>query len=78
MATMETITLARRLPPEVETRLAALARKTGRTECIDVREAVLRHIEDLDDEHLARRCLARRAPRVALAALEAPAPYMFG
>jgi len=62
--------LALRLPPEIEKRLAALAKKTGRTKSFYAREAILRHIEDLEDNHLARRRLARRAPRVSLEALE--------
>ena len=62
--------LALRLPPEIEKRLAVLARKTGRTKSFYAREAILRHIEDLEDYHLARRRLARRAPRVPLETLE--------
>ena len=62
--------LALRLPPEIEKRLAVLAKKTGRTKSFYAREAILRHIEDLEDNHLARRRLARRAPRVSLEALE--------
>lgn len=62
--------LALRLPPEIEKRLATLAKKTGRTKSFYAREAILRHIEDLEDNHLARRRLARRAPRVSLEALE--------
>ena len=62
--------LALRLPPEIEKRLDALAKKTGRTKSFYAREAILRHIEDLEDYYLARRRLARRAPRVALETLE--------
>jgi RHH-type transcriptional regulator, rel operon repressor / antitoxin RelB len=62
--------LALRLPPEIERRLAALAKKTGRTKTFYAREAILRHIEDLEDYHLARKRLTRRAPRVSLEALE--------
>ena len=62
--------LALRLPTDIEQRLAALAKKTGRTKSFYAREAILRHIEDLEDHHLARRRLARRAPRVSLEALE--------
>ena len=47
--------LALRLPPEIEARLGALAKKTGRTKSFYAREAILRHIEDLEDFHLARR-----------------------
>ncbi len=62
--------LALRLPPEVEKRLAALAKKTGRTKSFYAREAILRHIEDLEDYHLAQRRLARRGRRVTLEQLE--------
>jgi RHH-type rel operon transcriptional repressor/antitoxin RelB len=62
--------LALRLPVEIEKRLEALAKKTGRTKSFYAREAILRHIEDLEDVHLARRRLARKAPRVSLEALE--------
>jgi RHH-type rel operon transcriptional repressor/antitoxin RelB len=62
--------LALRLPPEIEKRLDLLAKKTGRSKSFYAREAILRHIEDLEDYHLARRRLARRAPRVPLETLE--------
>jgi RHH-type rel operon transcriptional repressor/antitoxin RelB len=62
--------LALRLPPEIEKRLDTLAKKTGRSKSFYAREAILRHIEDLEDYHLARRRLARRAPRVPLEELE--------
>ena len=62
--------LALRLPPKIEKRLEALARKTGRTKSFYAREAILRHIEDLEDYHLARRRLARKAEGVPLEALE--------
>jgi RHH-type transcriptional regulator, rel operon repressor / antitoxin RelB len=62
--------LALRLPPEIDKRLAALAKKTGRTKSFYAREAILRHLEDLEDYHLARRRLARKAERVTLEQLE--------
>ena len=62
--------LALRLPPDVEKRLAALARRTGRTKSFYAREAILRHIEDLEDYHLAQRRLARGGQRVGLDELE--------
>jgi len=62
--------LALRLPPEIEQRLAALAKKTGRSKSYYAREAILRQIEDLEDYYLARRRLARRRPRVTLESLE--------
>jgi RHH-type rel operon transcriptional repressor/antitoxin RelB len=63
--------LALRLPEEIESRLEALARKTGRTKSYYAREAILRHLEDLEDAHLAReRLKKRRRGRVTLEALE--------
>jgi RHH-type rel operon transcriptional repressor/antitoxin RelB len=62
--------LALRLPPKIEKRLDALAKKTGRTKSFYAREAILRHIEDLEDYHLAKRRLARKAKSVPLEDLE--------
>jgi RHH-type rel operon transcriptional repressor/antitoxin RelB len=62
--------LALRLPPAIEKRLDTLARKTGRTKSFYAREAILRHIEDIEDFHLARRRLSRGGRRVSLEALE--------
>ena len=62
--------LALRLPPKIEKRLDALAKKTGRTKSFYAREAILRHIEDLEDFHLTRRRLARKAKSVTLEELE--------
>jgi len=62
--------LALRLPPDIEQRLAALAKKTGRSKSFYAREAILRHIEDIEDYHLARRRLERGGPRVTLEQLE--------
>ena len=62
--------LALRLPPEIEKRLDRLARKTGRTKSFYAREAILRHIEDLEDFHLAERRLRRGGPRLTLEEVE--------
>ncbi len=62
--------LALRLPPGIEKRLTALAKKTGRTKSFYAREAILRHIEDIEDYHLASRRLSRRGKRVTLDQLE--------
>ena len=45
--------LALRLPPELERRLEALAKKTGRTKSYYAREAIVEHIEGLEDTYLA-------------------------
>jgi RHH-type transcriptional regulator, rel operon repressor / antitoxin RelB len=58
--------LALRLPLEIERRLDALAKKTGRSTSYYAREAILRQLEDIEDYYLASRRLARGAPRVTL------------
>jgi RHH-type rel operon transcriptional repressor/antitoxin RelB len=62
--------LALRLPADLEKRLESLAEKTGRTKSYYAREAILRHLEDLEDFYLAQRRLKRRGRRVSLEALE--------
>jgi RHH-type rel operon transcriptional repressor/antitoxin RelB len=51
--------LAIRLPRSVEKRLEKLARRTGRTKSFYAREAILQHLDDLEDLYLAERALAR-------------------
>ena len=51
--------LALRLPPEIEKRLDVLAKKTGRTKSFYAREAISRHIDDLEDIYLAEKILDR-------------------
>lgn len=51
--------LAIRLPKEIETRLDALAQATGRTKTYYAREAILEHLEDLEDTYLAEHTLER-------------------
>ena len=51
--------LAIRIPKEIEQRLERLAQKTGRTKTFYAREAILEHIEDLEDYYLAADVLAR-------------------
>ena len=45
--------LAIRLPDEIEKRLASLALKTGRTKSFYAREAIIAHLEDIEDYYLA-------------------------
>jgi RHH-type rel operon transcriptional repressor/antitoxin RelB len=51
--------LAIRLPQSIEKRLEKLARRTGRTKTFYVREAILQHLEDLEDIYLAEDRLER-------------------
>lgn len=62
--------LALRLPPDIEKRLQSLARRTGRTKSFYAREAILRHLEDIEDYHLAQQRLAQARERVTLEELE--------
>ena len=48
-----------RLPSEIEARLEALAKATGRTKTYYAREAILEHLEDLEDIYLAEQTLER-------------------
>ena len=50
--------LAIRLPKDIEDRLDALAAATGRTKSFYVREAILEHIDDLEDLYLAEQRLS--------------------
>ncbi len=47
--------LAIRLPEEIEHRLDTLARKTGRTKTYYAREAIIKHLSDLEDIYLAEK-----------------------
>ena len=49
--------LAIRLPADIEDRLNALAKATGRTKTFYVREAILEHLDDLEDIYLAQKRL---------------------
>jgi RHH-type rel operon transcriptional repressor/antitoxin RelB len=49
--------LAIRLPADIEERLNALAKVTGRTKTFYVREAILEHLDDLEDIYLAEKRL---------------------
>jgi len=51
--------LAIRLPSDIEERLDALAKATGRTKTYYAREAILEHLEDLEDTYLAEQTLER-------------------
>jgi RHH-type transcriptional regulator, rel operon repressor / antitoxin RelB len=55
--------LAVRLPPEIEQRLRSLAARTGRSKASYAREAIVRYLEDLEDEQLALERLERPGRR---------------
>lgn len=63
--------LSIQLPNDIETRLEALVRTTGRTKTFHVREALLEYLDDLEDLHLAeQRLLDIRAGRSKTVSLE--------
>lgn len=62
--------LALRLPEDIEKRLEMLAARTGRSKSFYAREAILRHLGDVEDAYLALDRLERGGPRLSLDALE--------
>jgi RHH-type rel operon transcriptional repressor/antitoxin RelB len=58
--------LAIRLPAPIEDRLEALAKATGRTKTFYVREAILEHLDDLEDLYLAESRLVKNSPAIPL------------
>ena len=51
--------LAIRLPEEIENRLTVLAKQTGRTKTFYAREAIEKHLDDLEDTYLGLAVLER-------------------
>jgi RHH-type rel operon transcriptional repressor/antitoxin RelB len=62
--------LAIRLTPDIENRLTELAKRTGRTKTFYAREAILRYLDDLEDQYLALDRLEHPAKRWTLDELE--------
>mgnify|MGYP006304850137 CR=1 FL=1 len=46
-----------RIPKDIEERLNRLARRTGRTKTYYVREALIEHIDELEEIYLAKQVL---------------------
>jgi len=61
--------LAIRLPEEVEKRLDALARRTGRTKTFYAREAIVEHLRDLESSFSAPAPRVSNPPRHSAGAL---------
>jgi len=55
--------LAIRLPKDIEDRLDKLAKQTGRTKTFYAREAIIEHLDDLEDTYLATERLKDPAKR---------------
>ena len=62
--------LAIRISHDVESRLQQLAQKTGRTKTYYAREALLRFLEDMEDEYLALSRLETPTKRWTMEELE--------
>jgi predicted DNA-binding protein len=58
------------LPPDIERRLTALAKKAVRSKSSHARKTVMCRIEDIVDLYLARKRLRRGRPHVSLERLE--------
>lgn len=60
-----------RLPEEVESRLSQLANLTGRSKTFYIREAIVEHLDDMEDLYMAERELEEiRAGRARTVPLE--------
>jgi len=59
-----------RLEPELERRLARLAKKTGRSKSYYARQAIRQFLEDREDYLLGIRVLERNEPTLSLEELE--------
>ena len=63
--------LSLRLPADIENRLDRLAKATGKTKAFFARQAIVEHLEDLEDIHLAdQRSLDNRAGKSRTYTLE--------
>ena len=62
--------LAIKLPEEIENRLAELAAKTGRTKTYYVREAILEHLDELEEKYLTIERLEKPGKRWILDEVE--------
>ena len=59
-----------RLNPDIEKRLERLAKRTGRTKSYYVREALLEHLDEMEDRYIAIERLENPAQRWTLDDLE--------
>ena len=62
--------LAIRLPDDIEKRLENLAKMTGRTKTFYAREAILEHLDDLEDTYIGEQRLKRPGDRITQDNLE--------
>jgi len=62
--------LSIRLDSDTERRLTALAEATGRTKSFYAREAILAHLEEMEDRYIAIERLEKPEKRIPLEELE--------
>lgn len=62
--------IAVRLDKDIENRLGCLAKRTGRTKTFYVREAILEHLEDIEDTHIVERRLKSQEKTYTLDEME--------
>lgn len=66
----EVVVLAIRLPEDIEARLTALAAKTGRTKTFYAKEAILEHMDNMEDKYTAANRLENPGKRWTLDEIE--------
>ena len=62
--------LAIRLPESIEVRLGQLAQKTGMTKTVLVQQAIVEHINDLEDYYLAEARARKNRKAISLEDVE--------
>lgn len=62
--------IAIRLPADVEQRIADLAARTGRTKTFYIKEAILEHLDDMEEKYLALDRLEKPTKRWTLDEME--------
>ena len=62
--------LAIRLPEDIDQRLESLAERTGRTKTWYAREAILRHLEDMEETYIAIDRVENPAKRLTMEEVE--------
>jgi len=62
--------IAVRLPTEIEKRIAQLAARTGRTKTYYIKEAIMEHLDEMEDRYLALDRLENPAKRWTLEEME--------
>lgn len=62
--------LSIRLPKDIEKRLDKIAKATGRTKTFYVREAIIEHLDDLEDFYITHQRLKRRGKQFSISDVE--------